>query len=168
MHNGQRIGSAIGRGDLLGGYTALNVSQPSHSTIAHMISFVNITNELLNLAGCWPKGAERFFSHKCTPYSEYPGDHLRPGSVKRQRTDFARGFVCQTHAVIVMDVSGARFCWLCCGVIYCCGTGVAGDMARRVGDRGEPVGVSHIDVDSRNRSTRVRKPKIESHEDLRR
>ena len=37
-----------------------------------MISFVNITNELLNLARCWPKGAERFFSHKCTSAQNTP------------------------------------------------------------------------------------------------
>ena len=113
------------------------------------------------MAGTGQKVRRDSSATRAPPTQNTPAITCAPGRVKG--TDSARGFACQTHAVIVVDVGGPRFCWLCCGEIYCGGKGVAGDMARRVGAGGEPVGVFHIEVDSKRTLTnqKVRHPKMQ-------
>ena len=113
------------------------------------------------MAGAGQKVRRDSSATRAPPTQNTPAITCAPGRVKG--TDSARGFGCQTRAVIVVDVGGPRFCWLCCGEIYCGGKGVVGDMARRVGDGGEPVGVFHIEVDSKRTLTnqKVRHPKMQ-------
>ena len=113
------------------------------------------------MAGAGQKVRRDSSATRAPPTQNTPAITCAPGRVKG--TDSARGFGCQTRAVIVVDVGGPRFCWLCCGEIYCGGKGVVGDMARRVGAGGEPVGVFHIEVDSKRTLTnqKVRHPKMQ-------